>query len=107
MHFHNVYFTLKEASAEKIDSLLKDCQQYLSVQDGIVSFSCGVRETRLNREVNDSDFDVSLHILFDTRAAHDAYQNDAQHQVFIDRNHENWAQVRVFDTVVSKPENQD
>ena len=36
MHFHNVYFTLKEASAEKIDSLLKDCQQYLSVQDGIV-----------------------------------------------------------------------
>ena len=104
MHFHNVYFSLKESSAEKIESMVKDCQEYLSSQDGIVSFSCGVRETELNREVNDTDFDVSLHILFETRAAHDAYQTEAQHQVFIERNQENWSQVRVFDTVVSKPE---
>lgn len=102
VHFHNVYFTLKDSSAEKIDTLVKECQKYLSVQDGIVSFSCGVRETGLNREVNDTEFDVSLHILFETRVAHDAYQNEEQHHIFIDRNQENWAQVRVFDTVTGE-----
>lgn len=100
MHFHNVYFTLKDAAADKVQSLVEDCQTYLSVQDGIVSFACGRRETDLSREVNDTAFDVSLHILFATRAAHDAYQTEEQHQIFIERNQDNWATVRVFDTVV-------
>ena len=84
MHFHNVYFSLQDSSQEKLDALVNDCQKYLSVQDGIVSFACGVREPALDREVNDSDFDVSLHILFESRAAHDAYQADEQHHVFIE-----------------------
>ena len=102
MHLHNVFFSLKDTSSASVESLLNDCQQYLSVQSGIVSISCGVRESELAREVNDQDFDVSLHILFKTRSDHDAYQTDEQHQTFIDRNQDNWAKVRVFDTVVSQ-----
>jgi len=102
MHLHNVFFSLKDTSSASVESLLNDCQQYLSVQSGIVSISCGVRESELAREVNDQDFDVSLHILFETRSDHDAYQTDEQHQIFIDRNQDNWAKVRVFDTVVSQ-----
>lgn len=100
MHLHNVYFTLNNASPEATQKLVDECTTYLTVQNGIVSFSCGVRETNANREVNDTDFDVSLHILFETRDAHDAYQTDAQHQIFIDRNNDNWSKVRVFDTII-------
>lgn len=100
MHLHNVYFSLKEPSPDTIQTLIDECTQYLSAQSGIVSFACGHRETDLKRDVNDTDFDVSLHILFETRAAHDAYQNEEQHLIFIDRNHETWAKVRVFDTII-------
>ena len=100
MHLHNVYFSLKHPSNESIQQLIDECTTYLSSQDGIVSFHCGHLETGLDREVNDRDWDVSLHILFESREAHDAYQTEAQHQVFVDRNAESWARVRVFDTVV-------
>jgi len=100
MHLHNVYFSLNDDSPEAIQNLIDECTKYLTVQDGIVSFYCGVIEADLNRDVNDTDYDVSLHILFDTREAHDAYQTDAQHRIFIDRNNDNWATVRVFDTAI-------
>ena len=100
MHLHNVYFSLKNASPEAMQSLVDDCTQYLSQQAGIESFSCGILESDLDRDVNDRDFDVSLHILFETRAAHDAYQTEEQHGIFIERNKDNWANVRVFDTVI-------
>jgi len=100
MHLHNVYFSLKDSSAQATQSLVDDCTKYLSKQAGVLSFSCGVLEAELDRPVNDRDFDVSLHILFETRADHDAYQTEEQHQVFIDRNKDNWSNVRVFDTVV-------
>ena len=101
MHLHNVYFSLKNANEETIQTLIDECTTYLTIQDGIVSFACGQLEADLDREVNDTDFDVSLHILFATRAAHDAYQNEEQHHVFIERNQETWANVRVFDTIVT------
>ena len=34
------------------------------------------------------------------KAAHDAYQDDATHNKFIDENKPNWAAVRVFDSLV-------
>ena len=100
MHLHNVYFSLKDQSPEAMQSLIDDCTTYLSTQTGVLSFSCGILESELDRPVNDRDFNVSLHILFETRADHDAYQTEEQHQIFIDRNKDNWANVRVFDTVV-------
>lgn len=100
MHLHNVYFSLKDTSSDAIQSLINDCTTYLSEQEGIVSFNSGVLESELDRDVNDCDFDVSLHILFESRADHDAYQIDAQHHVFIERNKDNWSTIRVFDTVV-------
>lgn len=100
MHAHNVYFLLKDQSDVAVQAFMNDCVQYLSSQAGIVSFACGALETELNREVNDRDFDVSLHIIFESRAAHDAYQTHEQHNIFVERNKDNWAAVRVFDTRV-------
>ena len=47
------------------------------------------------------DFDVALHVVFDSREAHDAYQTAPRHNQFIDENKPNWERVRVFDSYVS------
>jgi hypothetical protein len=39
-------------------------------------------------------------ILFENRAAHDRYQEDETHDIFIAEQRDNWEQVRVFDTRV-------
>lgn len=96
---HNVFFTLKERTPAGAEKLVSECKRYLTVQPGIVFFACGTLETELNREVNDLDWDVGLHIVFETRAAHDAYQVDPAHVRFIESNKPTWAKVRVFDSL--------
>ena len=100
MHAHNVYFMLKDKSSGAIAQFVADSKQYLAVIPGIRSFACGVIEAELDREVNDRDFDVALHVLFESKAAHDAYQIAPEHNEFVARNSDNWAAVRVFDTAV-------
>ncbi|MEO1614370.1 MAG: Dabb family protein [Planctomycetota bacterium] len=96
---HHVFFTLKDSSPEATDSLIADCQTYLDDHDGLVDFSVGRRDPELNRPVN-LTFDVSLHVIFKDRAAHDVYQTAPRHLEFIERQKENWAQVQVCDSVL-------
>ena len=96
---HCVFFTLKDGSPENRQSLLDDCNAYLRRPDGVVSLHAGLRVEDLTREVNDGDFDVSLVVVFDDRAAHDVYQDHPEHLAFIERNKETWKNVRVFDSV--------
>jgi hypothetical protein len=96
---HHVFFTLKNNDSATVDSLVADCQKYLKDHDGVVDFSVGRRDAELNREVN-AKFDVSLHVIFRDRAAHDAYQTEPMHLEFIERQKENWAQVQVCDSLL-------
>ncbi len=52
--------------------------------------------------VSDCDFDVALHLVFENRAAHDAYQDSPQHQRFLEENEGNWKAIRVFDAYVGQ-----
>ena len=97
---HNVFFTLKDKSPAAVQKLIDACKKYLTVQPGIVAFSVGGRDPGLTREVNDQDWEVGLHVLFENRAAHDAYQDDAQHLRFIEECKGNWEKARVFDSFV-------
>jgi len=97
---HNVFFQLEDSSEPAVEKLIADCKRYLAPHEGIVFFACGSLAKELNRDVNDRDFDVALHIVFRTKADHDAYQSTPGHQQFIEANKENWKQVRVFDSVV-------
>ena len=97
---HHVFFTLEDASQEKIEALLNDMQHFLTSHHGLVYFACGTLNADLDRPVNDRAFHVSLHTVFENRAAHDAYQVDPRHVEFIERNRLNWKQVRVFDSDV-------
>jgi hypothetical protein len=55
----------------------------------------------MQRDVNDRDFDVALHVVFRNRAAHDKYQTHPRHLKFIEEAKALWKKVRVFDSYVS------
>ena len=97
---HDVYFALKDNSADAKKNLVAACKKYLSDHPGTVFFSAGARVEELDRPVNDKDWDVGLHIVFKTKADHDRYQDAAKHKTFIAENQTNWKKVRVFDTKV-------
>lgn len=94
---HCVFFTLDEASPTARQRLIAACQRYLTGHPGEVSFSVGT-VSDLARSVNELDFDVALHIVFESRAAHDAYQIAPRHLQFIEENKADWKKVRVFDS---------
>lgn len=94
---HHVFFTLKHRSDEAADALVASCQKYLDDHEGVVDFAVGRREPDYQRPVN-QDYDVSLHVIFRDRAAHDAYQQAPRHLQFIEENKDTWAEVRVFDS---------
>jgi hypothetical protein len=95
---HIVFFTLKDKSAEKQSELVAACEKYLQPQPGVVFFSSGTRDTELQREVNDTEFEVSLVLLFEDAEAQARYQEDPTHHQFIEEQKDNWENVRVFDS---------
>jgi hypothetical protein len=97
---HDVYFSLKDSSSGARGSLVAACHKYLKDHPGVVFFAAGTRAEDFKREVNDLSFDVSLHIVFQTKTDHDRYQVNDRHQQFIRENQGNWARVRVFDSYV-------
>ncbi len=99
---HNVYFTLTDASDAAKAKVVQACKKYLSNHPGTLFFACGTLAKDLARPVNDRDFDVALHIIFDTAAAQEAYQVAPLHEKFIEENKANWKKVRVFDSVVER-----
>ena len=101
-HAHNVFFTLNDNSPARCESLVRECYEYLKGHDGVIGFSAGTRAQGCERDVNDLQFEVSLHMLFADRQAHDAYQTAPRHREFATRNGPNWKTVRVFDTTIAE-----
>ena len=97
---HMVYFTLNDKSEEAKQALIAGCDEFLTDHPGTVFYSSGLLADT-TRDVNDREFDVALHLVFESRAAHDAYQVAPRHDEFIAKFKSNWAKVRVFDSDVS------
>jgi hypothetical protein len=95
---HMVFFTLKDASDANREKMVRACKDYLSGHDGTVYFSVGTRNEDFQREVNDKEYDIALHLVFKDKAAHDVYQDHARHKKFIAENQSLWSKVRVFDS---------
>src|SRR5260370_188102 len=102
MFAHNVYFTLHDRSTAAKQTLVAACQKQLTNHPGTVLLGCGLLGEGWNRPVNGREFDVSLHMLFDTQADHDAYQAAPRHIEFVNENRAKWARVRVFDSEVER-----
>jgi len=99
---HNVFFSLNDNSEAAKEKLVTACRKYLSGHPGTVFFAAGSVAKEFDRPVNDREFDVSLYLVFQSKAAHDTYQKDSRHLKFIEENSSNWKKVRVFDSYVEK-----
>lgn len=97
---HIVFFTLHESSPANRAALVAACDKYLAGHEGTVYYSAGILNDELARPVNDRGFDVALHVVFESKAAHDVYQQHPRHLQFVEENKPNWKQVRVFDSDV-------
>jgi heme-degrading monooxygenase HmoA len=95
---HNVYFTLHDNSPEACQAIIDSCYKYLFDENGVVSGSAGLRTPSLTRPVNDSEFEVALHLVFESLDDHNRYQVCENHLAFIAENQANFKVVRVFDT---------
>jgi hypothetical protein len=96
---HIVFFTLNDSTSESRQKFVDLCKKHLTGHPGEVYFSVGTLAD-LSREVNDRGFDVALHVVFESQAAHDAYQAAPRHLEFIAAAKPMWKKVRVFDSEV-------
>ena len=95
---HNVFFTLKEGTAENTQKLTDACFKYLKDHPGVLFFAAGPLVPDLARPVNVRDFHVGLLVVFKSRHDHDVYQTAPTHLKFIEENKPTWEKVQVFDT---------
>ena len=95
---HDVYFSLRDNSPQAKEKLIVACKKFLTDHPGTVWFAVGPLADEMKREVNDRDFDVALHLVFKSKAAHDEYSKAERHVKFIEENKDNWKKVRVFDS---------
>jgi hypothetical protein len=98
---HSVYFSLIDNSPEARQRLIGACQEHLTGHPGTVFFAVGTLAEDIRWSVSDSDFDVVLHLVFESRAAHDAYQDSPRHERFLAENESNWRGIRVFDAYLA------
>jgi hypothetical protein len=97
---HSVFFSLIDRSDASVAKMLAACRKYLTGHPGTEYFACGTPNPELKRPVNDRDFDIALHIIFDSQESHDAYQDAPAHKQFVSENKASWRLVRVFDADV-------
>jgi hypothetical protein len=95
---HIVFFTLAEPNDDNRAKLVEGCKKYLDKHDGVVYFGVGVNAPEYNREVNDRDYDVALHLVFETAKHQDTYQTHPRHVQFVEECQGLWSKVRVFDS---------
>jgi hypothetical protein len=99
---HIVFFSLKESTLENRHALIAACDRYLTGHPGVLYFAAGECSS-YDRGVNDRDYDVALMLVFESHAAHDAYQEAPRHRQFVEECKAMWKSVRVFDADVKAP----
>jgi hypothetical protein len=102
MLVHDVYFTLKDNSADARTKFIDSCKKYLTKHPGTLHFAVGPRAEEIKGRVNDQEFDVALHIVFKDKAALEKYRVSDRHQQFIKEVQDSLKKVRVFDSLVEK-----
>ena len=99
---HMVYFKLKDTSGAARAKLARRLQAlpHRPRGHGLLRRRHPRRRPERARSTT-MNFDVSLHLVFANKAAHDKYQEHPRHLKFVEENKENWEKVRVFDSYLS------
>lgn len=101
---HMVFFTLKDHSPEARETFVASCRKYLTGHEGAEFLAIGtIAEDVIEPTVSVRDFDVALHVVFESKAAEATYLKDARHLDFVEKNRASFEKVRVFDSYVARP----
>ena len=80
---HMFFFQLSDTSKELVDHFIGLCVKYLSDYAGQRHFSVGYRALEMNRPVNAKDFEIAVHMIFDTFESYVEYAKSDRHNEFI------------------------
>jgi len=80
---HMFFFQLMDTSRDLVQAFTDLCVKYLGHHPGQRHFSVGIRALEINRDVSGTDFEVSVHMIFDNIAAFQAYSDSKAHKTFI------------------------
>lgn len=100
---HMVFFTLKDHSQASREAFVASCHKYLQGHAGTVHYSVGIIAADVEEPVSVRDFDVALHLIFESKEAEARYLKDPRHQQFVEENRPRFERVRVFDTYLAAP----
>lgn len=80
---HMFFFQLSDTSRELVDDFVELCRKFLGGHPGQQHFSVGVRALEIRRDVSGTNFEVSVHMIFENIAAFNAYSKSSTHEDFI------------------------
>lgn len=96
MFVHNVFFWLRKDlspdSVREFEAGIAMLSKLPSVKHGFVG-----KPAATDRPIIDRTYTHGLTVVFDDLAGHDAYQVHPDHLVFVDRNKDKWASVKIYD----------
>ena len=94
---HSTYFRLIDRSQTSCEAYIAACTRYLSTSKGIAGFWVGQLGEDFRRPVNDLGFDVAMHIELESYEAWLAYNDDPDHERFVQAVGDLAESRRVFD----------
>ncbi len=80
---------------------MASCHEHLQGHEGALHYSVSTLAEDIQGQLNDAEFDVALSLIFEDKAAFQAYSKSPRHMTFIRENMPSWAKVRVFDSYVA------
>jgi hypothetical protein len=80
---HMFFFHLTDTAPDLLDHFIDLCTDYLGGHPDQQHFSVGVRAFEINRDVSATNFEVSVHMIFENYAAFENYSKDPKHDKFI------------------------
>ena len=97
---HDTYFGLADRRPKTREVFLSSLQRYLSParHRGMVEFRLSCRAVEMKRRVNDREFDVLMHMVFEDLEAYNKYRESDPHNEWIDLYGSLSSDRRVFDS---------
>ena len=83
MHHHSVFFWLYDSTDASGHAAFRAGLDHLTTEPHIRAKVIGT-PAGTRRDVVESGYDYAIHLTFDDREGHDAYQVSPEHQVFLD-----------------------
>lgn len=80
---HMFFFQLCDQSPELVARFIGLCKKYLGGHPGQQHFSIGTRALEIHRDVSGTNFEVSVHMIFDDIDAFNSYSASPTHEAFI------------------------